>query len=69
MERLVAVAGPLPVTFHRAFDEVEDSMAALDTLVELKVARVLTSGGAARALDGAARLSELVARSAGRVTV
>jgi copper homeostasis protein len=60
MERLVAAANPVPVTFHRAFDLTPDLRASLDTLLALGVTRVLTSGGAARAIDGAAALSRLV---------
>ncbi len=61
LERLVRAAGPLSVTFHRAFDSVRAPEAALATLAALGVTRVLTSGGAARALDGAERLAALVA--------
>lgn len=61
--RLIAVAGPASVTFHRAFDLTPDPMAALDALRALGVARVLTSGQAARALDGAPLLAALVRRS------
>ena len=34
------------VTYHRAFDMLDDQFAALDTLIELGFTRVLTSGGA-----------------------
>lgn len=66
---LVEAAGGLPVTFHRAFDLVEDAGEALEQLVAAGVSRVLTSGGAARALDGAARIAHLVERAAGRIVV
>ena len=48
MERtleLIKLSGPLKVAFHMAFDEVEDSIAALDQLIILGVDRVLTKGG------------------------
>ena len=66
---LVRMAGPLPVTCHRAFDEVRDPDAALDTLIGLGVTRVLTSGGAATAAEGAPALAGLVQRAAGRIAV
>lgn len=66
---LVACAGALPVTFHRAFDCVDDQLAALDSLVDLGIARVLTSGGAPTALDGADNLHRLVTHAAGRIVV
>ena len=60
---LVEAAGGAEVTFHRAFDVVADQLAALDALAALGVTRVLTSGGASRSVDGAARLAELAARA------
>ncbi len=59
----VAAARELSVTFHRAFDLVGDLEEALDTLVQCGVSRVLTSGGARTALDGADRLASLVAHA------
>lgn len=61
MARLVAAAAPLPVTFHRAFDLVADQPAALLTLGQLGVRRVLTSGGAPRAREGLPVLRTLAA--------
>jgi copper homeostasis protein len=57
------------VVFHRAFDAASDPFAALETVVACGVKRILTSGGAPSALEGAARLRELVARAAGRITI
>ena len=42
--QLIALARPLSVTFHRAFDMTPDPFRALETLIELGVDRVLTSG-------------------------
>lgn len=66
---LLAAAGGAPFTCHRAFDVCRDADAALEQLVALGVARVLTSGQAANALAGAAVIRRLVARAAGRITV
>lgn len=63
MRRLLDVADGLPVTFHKAFDATPDLFAAYDTLAELGVERVLTSGGPGSALDGVEVLAELVRRS------
>ena len=68
-ERLVAVARDTPVTFHKAFDQSPDQFAALDQLVDLGVGRVLTSGGAASAIEGTERLAELVSHASGRIAV
>ena len=69
MRALLAAAGDMPVTFHRAFDRVADQAAALETLIELGVGRVLTSGGARTALEGTAQLRALVVQSAGRIAI
>ncbi len=55
---LLEAAHPLPFTFHRAFDVTRDLDESLDTLQALGVQRVLTSGGAASALEGAAMLAQ-----------
>lgn len=69
MSELVALARPMTVGFHRAFDQVADQRAGLETLIDLGVAVVLTSGGAARALDGADQLRRLVEQAAGRIGI
>ncbi len=66
---LVEAARPMRVTFHRAFDATRDPAEALETLVALGVDRVLTSGGAASALEGAAALRALVRRAGERLVV
>jgi len=69
MQLLIERAERLPVTFHRAFDLTPDPGFALDALVELGVARVLTSGHADTALEGATELAGLVDRARGRLAV
>ena len=66
--RLVDLARPLPVTFHRAFDEVPNFSRALEAVIQTGAARILTSGGAKTALLGAAKLAELVAAARDRVS-
>ena len=66
---LTALARPMSVTFHRAFDACPDLDAALDTLIAIGVDRVLTAGGAASALAGVPVLKRLVARARGRITI
>ncbi len=66
---LMEAAGRMKVTFHRAFDFARDREVALEALVELGVDRVLTSGGAATALEGAASLASLVRQARGRIEI
>jgi copper homeostasis protein len=56
---LAAACGDAPLTFSKAFDEVGGQDGALDELADLGFARVLTSGGAATAADGAQALRRL----------
>jgi copper homeostasis protein len=66
---LIALARPLSVTFHRAFDMTRDPFAALDVLIALGVDRVLTSGLGASALEGLPVIAELVRRAGSRIVV
>lgn len=69
MEQLTETAQPLPVVFHRAFDMCRDPLAALETLAGLGITRLLTSGQAASAEQGAAMIAQLVVRAAGRLAI
>lgn len=66
---LVDAAGPMSVTFHRAFDLIADQRRAVDELERCGVQRILTSGGSPAAIDGAARIRDLVDHAAGRLIV
>lgn len=66
---LIMAAGPLGVTFHRAFDAARDQDRALDSIIGLGCERVLTSGGEADALTGAARIASFVKRAGSRLRV
>jgi copper homeostasis protein len=66
---LVREAEPLPVTFHRAFDESADLFAALEDVIATGASLILTSGGSATAPEAVATLAELVRRARGRIVV
>ncbi len=66
---LIAAAGKLGVTFHRAFDAVRDQAHALEDVIALGCARVLTSGGRASAPEGAEAIAALVRRAGPRLAV
>jgi copper homeostasis protein len=67
--RLVELARPLPVTFHRAFDLAADLPRALEEVIAAGAARLLTSGGARSAEEGAATLAALVRAAGPRLIV
>jgi len=66
---LVALARPLSVTFHRAFDVAADPFRALETLIELGVDRVLTSGQEPSVLEGLPLIAVLMTRAGDRIIV
>jgi copper homeostasis protein len=66
---LVESARPLEVTFHRAFDRTGDLHRALNDVIQTGATRILTSGGANGAPQGAVALRQLVAAAAGHIIV
>jgi copper homeostasis protein len=65
----VRLARGTPVTFHKAFDVISDRRAGLDALIDAGVTRLLTSGGAPTALEGARELAKLVVQAEGRIEI
>ncbi|CAM4292231.1 copper homeostasis protein CutC [Paenibacillus alkaliterrae] len=61
LQRLLDAAGELPVTFHRAFDEVDDQEEAVITLSQYpQIKWILTSGGNTNVLQAVQRIKRLV---------
>jgi copper homeostasis protein len=69
MRRLMSPAAGLPVTFHRAFDVVGNRTEALEQVIDLGASRVLTSGGAATAFEGASAIAMLVDQAGERISI
>lgn len=68
-ERLAKACAPLPLTFHRAFDQVADWREAMDGLIHAGCKRILTSGGKNSAMDGRYRLNEMMDYASGRILI
>ena len=66
---LLEAARPWTLTFHRAFDVCVDPAAALERLIALGVDRVLTSGSARTAPEGAEQIRRLVVQAKGRIEI
>jgi len=64
---LVAAAGPLGITFHRAFDAARDLPAAMEQVIALGCHRILSSGGAANAMAGRHVLRQLATQAGDRI--
>ena len=67
--RLLAAAEGLGATLHRVIDIVPDPLAALEQAIALGFERVLTSGGAAAAVEGTEMIRAMVQQAAGRITI
>lgn len=57
------------LTFHRAIDHARPVPEAIARCVDGGMRRVLTSGGAATAFDGALRIHAMIAEAGGRLTI
>jgi copper homeostasis protein len=66
---LIQEAAPLSVTFHRAFDLCREPRDALESLIDMGIDRVLTSGQRATAPEGLELIAELVRLAADRIVV
>ncbi|MBQ3614161.1 MAG: copper homeostasis protein CutC [Bacteroidales bacterium] len=69
MRLLMEAAGDTPVTFHRAFDHTSDPFKALEDIIELGCARILTSGCRPTAAEGAPLLAQLVEKAGDRIII
>jgi copper homeostasis protein len=66
---LVALANPLPCTFHRAFDGVKNKLEALESLIECGFKTILTSGEETDVVDGIDVLAALVEKANNRIVI
>jgi copper homeostasis protein len=68
-QRLVELAAPMPVTFHRAFDVAREPFKALEDIIGAGCDRLLTSGQEASAPEGAALIGQLREAAGERLVV
>lgn len=69
LQAWAAVGEGLELVFHRAFDSCRAPLEALELLVECGVKRVLTSGGAPTAAEGAENLAAWIEVTSGRLEI
>ena len=68
-QKLVKLAKPMNVTFHRAFDVCKDPYLALEEIIGCGCNRILTSGRANKAENGTELLKKLVETANGRIII
>ena len=66
---LVALANPLPCTFHRAFDGIKNKFQALESVIECGFKTILTSGEETNVIEGIDVLATLVEKANDRITI
>ena len=67
MQELAALAHPMKITCHRAFDMTCDPFEAMENLITLGIDRILTSGQKENALTGARMINDLIRQANGRI--
>jgi copper homeostasis protein len=67
--RLVELAYPMEVGFHRAFDRCANPFEALEHIIDTGCERILTSGQQPTAVQGAMLIGELVNQANGRISI
>lgn len=66
---LVALAHPIPCTFHRAFDVVKNVNQSLESVIECGFKAILTSGQQKNVVEGIAVLAALVKKANNRIAI
>jgi len=68
-KKLVNLAYPMEVTFHKAIDEIQNPLDYIDNLINIGIKRILTSGGKVTALEGKDLINEMIKKSNGRLKI
>lgn len=69
LEAMKSAAGNMEVVFHRAFDFVNDTHAAMKILIRMGFSRILTSGQAPSAWEGRETIASWVKQANDRITI
>jgi copper homeostasis protein len=70
IRRVLEVVPKVRVTFHRAFDQLRDPVAAIDDVMRVaQIDRILTDGGGGDARSRCRRLTEYRAKAGARVEI
>ncbi len=67
--KLVELAYPMEVTFHRAFDKCKEPFEAMEQLIETGCKRILTSGQQINATEGADLIAQLIKIADDRIII
>lgn len=69
-QKLVQLCHPLPVTFHKAIDELDNPVEGVLQLKKIDgITRILTSGGKATAKEGIETLKKMIEAADDKITI
>jgi copper homeostasis protein len=68
-KRLVELAYPMEVTFHRAFDRTKDALQSLEDIIGCGCQRILTSGQVPNAFDRRGLIKKLIEQADDRIII
>lgn len=68
-KELIQLASPLPCSFHRAFDKINDQKTALEIVINCGFKTILTSGFTSSAIDGMDNLEQLVKQAENKISI
>jgi copper homeostasis protein len=67
--KLIELASPMEVTFHRAFDMIHDPFSGLEDVITAGAKRILTSGQKNHAHEGSELIRQLIDRAHNRIII
>tara|TARA_B100001287_G_scaffold239088_1_gene212847 strand:+ start:4359 stop:5057 length:699 start_codon:yes stop_codon:yes gene_type:complete len=69
LRRIRMLTPNIELTFHKAFDDIENWQKAIEQLISMKFDRILTSGSADNVFEGKTRLKEMIEFVSGRIQI
>lgn len=69
ISRIREISNSLELTFHKGFDDIVDWKSAMDTLIDLKFDRILTSGQSVNVFEGIEMLKAFKSYANGRIQI
>ncbi len=69
LSRMIKIAEPMNVTFHRAFDLSKDPVLSLNEIIDCGTRRILTSGHKPTAAEGCNLIAKLIRLAEGKIII
>jgi len=69
LRRLRVLTPNIELTFHKAFDDIDNWQKALEQLISIKFDRILTAGSEINVFSGKERLKEMIEFASGRIQI